>query len=148
MKNLLFQILFFVFLLSNSYANIDDKINKDLNKSFKKYEKEIKKIQKKISNLKKNQSKDIQKIDLSLQELDRLVNFSKNNLSLEKQDILLDSLNLIDLYIKDISKLIPKEIVRKVPENENDSMKDETFKTMMQLTSFSKSKQQKKKIKI
>ena len=148
MKNLLFQILFFVFLLSNSYANIDDKINKDLNKSFKKYEKEIKKIQKKISNLKKNQSKDIQKIDLSLQELDRLVNFSKNNLSLEKQDILLDSLNLIDLYIKDISKLIPKEIVRKVPENENDSMKDETLKTMMQLTSFSKSKQQKKKIKI
>ena len=148
MKNLLFQILFFVFLLSNSYANIDDKINKDLNKSFKKYEKEIKKIQKKISNLKKNQSKDIQKIDLSLQELDKLVDFSKNNLSLEKEDILLDSLNLIDLYIKDISKLIPKEIVRKVPENENDSMKDETFKTMMQLTSFSKSKQQKKKIKI
>ena len=148
MKNLLFQILFFVFLLSNSYANIDDKINKDLNKSFKKYEKEIKKIQKKISNLKKNQSKDIQKIDLSLQELDKLVDFSKNNLSLEKEDILLDSLNLIDLYIKDISKLIPKEIVRKVPENENDSMKDETLKTMMQLTSFSKSKQQKKKIKI
>jgi hypothetical protein len=148
MKNLLFQILFFVFLLSNSYANIDDKINKDLNKSFKKYEKEIKKIQKKISNLKKNQSKDIQKIDLSLQELDRLVDFSKNNLSLEKQDILLDSLNLIDLYIKDISKLIPKEIVRKVPENENDSMNDETLKTMMQLTSASKSKQQKKKIKI
>ena len=148
MRNLLFKILFFVFLLTNSYANIDEKINKDLNKSFKKYEKEIQKIQKKISNLKKNQSKDIQKIDLSLQELDRLVNFSKNNLSLEKQDILLDSLNLIDLYIKDISKLIPKEIVRKVPENENDSMKDETFKTMMQLTSFSKSKQQKKKIKI
>jgi hypothetical protein len=148
MKNLLFIILFFVFLLTNSYANIDDKINKDLNKSFKKYEKEIKKIQKKISNLKKNQSKDIQKIDLSLQELDRLVDFSKNNLSLEKQDILLDSLNLIDLYIKDISKLIPKEIVRKVPENENDSMNDETLKTMMQLTSASKSKQQKKKIKI
>jgi hypothetical protein len=80
--------------------------------------------------------------------LDRLVDFSKNNLSLEKQDILLDSLNLIDLYIKDISKLIPKEIVRKVPENENDSMNDETLKTMMQLTSASKSKQQKKKIKI
>ena len=148
MKNLLFQILFFVFLLSNSYANIDDKINKDLNKSFKKYEKEIKKIQKKISNLKKNQSKDIQKIDLSLQELDRLVNFSKNNLSLEKQDILLDSLNLIDLYIKDISKLIPKEIVREVPENESDSMNDETLKVMMQLTSSSKSKQQKKSINI
>jgi len=148
MRNLLFKILFFVFLLTNSYANIDEKINKDLNKSFKKYEKEIQKIQKKISNLKKNQSKDIQKIDLSLQELDKLVDFSKNNLSLEKEDILLDSLNLIDLYIKDISKLIPKEIVRKVPENENDSMKDETFKTMMQLTSFSKSKQQKKKIKI
>ena len=148
MKNLLFQILFFVFLLSNSYANIDDKINKDLNKSFKKYEKEIKKIQKKISNLKKNQSKDIQKIDLSLQELDRLVDFSKNNLSLEKQDILLDSLNLIDLYIKDISKLIPKEIVREVPENESDSMNDETLKVMMQLTSTSKSKQQKKSINI
>ena len=148
MKNLLFQILFFVFLLSNSYANIDDKINKDLNKSFKKYEKEIKKIQKKISNLKKNQSKDIQKIDLSLQEMARLVNFSKNNLSLEKQDILLDSLNLIDLYIKDISKLIPKEIVREVPENESDSMNDETLKVMMQLTSSSKSKQQKKSINI
>ena len=148
MKNLLFQILFFVFLLSNSYANIDDKINKDLNKSFKKYEKEIKKIQKKISNLKKNQSKDIQKIDLSLQELDKLVDFSKNNLSLEKQDILLDSLNLIDLYIKDISKLIPKEIVREVPENESDSMNDETLKVMMQLTSSSKSKQQKKSINI
>ena len=148
MKNLLFQILFFVFLLSNSYANIDDKINKDLNKSFKKYEKEIKKIQKKISNLKKNQSKDIQKIDLSLQELDKLVDFSKNNLSLEKEDILLDSLNLIDLYIKDISKLIPKEIVREVPENESDSMNDETLKVMMQLTSSSKSKQQKKSINI
>ena len=79
--------------------------------------------------------------------MDKLVDFSKNNLSLEKEDILLDSLNLIDLYIKDISKLIPKEIVRKVPENENDSMKDETLKTMMQLTSFSKSKQQKKKLK-
>ena len=148
MRNLLFKILFFVFLLTNSYANIDEKINKDLNKSFKKYEKEIKKIQKKISNLKKNQSKDIQKIDLSLQELDRLVNFSKNNLSLEKQDILLDSLNLIDLYIKDISKLIPKEIVREVPENESDSMNDETLKVMMQLTSSSKSKQQKKSINI
>ena len=148
MRNLLFKILFFVFLLTNSYANIDEKINKDLNKSFKKYEKEIQKIQKKISNLKKNQSKDIQKIDLSLQELDRLVNFSKNNLSLEKQDILLDSLNLIDLYIKDISKLIPKEIVREVPENESDSMNDETLKVMMQLTSSSKSKQQKKSINI
>jgi len=148
MKNLLFIILFFVFLLTNSYANIDDKINKDLNKSFKKYEKEIKKIQKKISNLKKNQSKDIQKIDLSLQELDKLVDFSKNNLSLEKQDILLDSLNIIDLYIKDISKVIPKEIVREVLENENDSMNDETLKAMMQLTSSSKSKQQKKNINI
>ena len=148
MKNLLFKILFFVFLLTNSYANIDDKINKDLNKSFKKYEKEIQKIQKKISNLKKNQSKDIQKIDLSLQELDKLVDFSKNNLSLEKQDILLDSLNIIDLYIKDISKVIPKEIVREVLENENDSMNDETLKAMMQLTSSSKSKQQKKNINI
>ena len=148
MRNLLFKILFFVFLLTNSYANIDEKINKDLNKSFKKYEKEIQKIQKKISNLKKNQSKDIQKIDLSLQELDKLVDFSKNNLSLEKEDILLDSLNLIDLYIKDISKLIPKEIVREVPENESDSMNDETLKVMMQLTSSSKSKQQKKSINI
>ena len=105
MINLLLKILFFTFLLTNSYANIDDKINKDLSKSFKKYEKEIQKIQKKISNLKKSQSKDVQKIDLSLKELDKLVDFSKKNLSLDKQDILLDSLNLIDLYIKDISKI-------------------------------------------
>ena len=79
--------------------------------------------------------------------MDKLVDFSKNNLSLEKEDILLDSLNLIDLYIKDISKLIPKEIVREVPENESDSMNDETLKVMMQLTSSSKSKQQKKQAK-
>ena len=48
MINLLLKILFFTFLLTNSYANIDDKINKDLSKSFKKYEKEIQKIQKKF----------------------------------------------------------------------------------------------------
>ena len=63
MINLLLKILFFTFLLTYSYANIDDKINKDLSKSFKKYDKEIQKIQKKISNLKKSQSKDVQKID-------------------------------------------------------------------------------------
>ena len=32
MINLLLKILFFTFLLTNSYANIDDKINKDLYK--------------------------------------------------------------------------------------------------------------------
>ena len=148
MINLLLKILFFTFLLTYSHANIDDKINKDLNKSFKKYEKEIQKIQKKISNLKKSQSKDVQKIDLSLQELDKLVDFSKENLSLDKQDILLDSLNLIDLYIKDISKIIPKETTREVPENENDSMNNETLKVMMQLSSSSKSKKQKNNLKI
>ena len=148
MINLLLKILFFTFLLTYSHANIDDKINKDLNKSFKKYEKEIQKIQKKISNLKKSQSKDVQKIDLSLQELDKLVDFSKENLSLDKQDILLDSLNLIDLYIKDISKIIPKEIVREVPENESNSMNDETLKVMMQLSSSSQSKKQKNNLKI
>ena len=148
MINLLLKILFFTFLLTNSNANIDDKINKDLNKSFKKYEKEIQKIQIKISNLKKNQSKDVQKIDLSLQELDKLVNFSKKNLSLDKQDILLDSLNLIDLYIKDISKIIPKEILREVPENENDSMNDETLKVMMKLSSSSQSKKLENNMKI
>ena len=148
MRKLLFKILFFGLLLTNSYANIDEKINKDLNKSFKKYEKEIEKIQKKISNLKKDQSKDIQKIDLSLQKIDKLVNFSKKNLSLDKQDILLDSLNLIDLYIKDISKTIPKEILREVPENENDSMNEETLKVMIQLSSSSNSKKQENNIKI
>ena len=110
--------------------------------------KKYKKLKKKISNLKKSQSKDVQKIDLSLKELDKLVDFSKKNLSLDKQDILLDSLNLIDLYIKDISKIIPKEIVREVPENESNSMNDETLKVMMQLSSSSQSKKQKNNLKI
>ena len=47
MKKLLTFALFFNIFISSSYANIDDKINKDLNKSFKKYEKEISIIQKK-----------------------------------------------------------------------------------------------------
>ena len=148
MKKLLTFALFFNIFISSSYANIDDKINKDLNKSFKKYEKEISRIQKKILNLKKNQSKDVQKIDQSLKELDVILEFSKQNLSLDKQDILLDSLNLIDLYIKDISKIIPKEIVREVSENDSDSMNDDTLKVMMQLSSSSKSKKQKNNIKI
>ena len=148
MKKLLTFALFFNIFISSSYANIDDKINKDLNKSFKKYEKEISRIQKKILNLKKNQSKDVQKIDQSLKELNVILEFSKQNLSLDKQDILLDSLNLIDLYIKDISKIIPKEIVREVSENDSDSMNDDTLKVMMQLSSSSKSKKQKKNIKI
>ena len=129
----------------NNSGNFEDGNHILINK---KYEKEIQKIQKKISNLKKNQSKDIQKIDLSLQKLDKLVNFSKKNLSLDKQDILLDSLNLIDLYIKDISKIIPKEIVREVPENENVSMNDETLKVMMQLSSSSQSKKLENNMKI
>ena len=100
-----------------------------MKKKYKKFKKNFQ--------FKKSQSKDVQKIDLSLKELDKLVDFSKKNLSLDKQDILLDSLNLIDLYIKDISKIIPKEIVREMPENENDSMNDETLKVMMQLSSSS-----------
>ncbi len=80
MKKLLTFALFFNIFISSSYANIDDKINKDLNKSFKKYEKEISRIQKKILNLKKNQSKDVQKIDQSLKELDVILEFSKQNL--------------------------------------------------------------------
>ena len=148
MKNLLINFLLILFVFTYSYANIDDKINKDLDKSFKKYEKEIEKLQKKISSLKKNESEDAQRIDQSLKKLVILVEFSKQNLSLDKQDVLLDSLNLIDLYIKDISKIIPKEITRKVSDNENESMSEETLNVMVQLSSSSKAKKQKTNIKI
>ena len=148
MKNILIYFFLILFAFTHTYANIDDKINKDLDKSFKKYKKKIEKLQKKISNLKENESEDAQKIDKSLKELDIIVEFSKQNLSLDKQDVLLDSLNLIDLYIKDISKIIPKEITREDSNNENESISEETLNVMMQLSSSSKAKKQKKNIKI
>ena len=137
MKNILIYFFLILFAFTHTYANIDDKINKDLDKSFKKYKKKIEKLQKKISNLKENESEDAQKIDKSLKELDIIVEFSKQNLSLDKQDVLLDSLNLIDLYIKDISKIIPKEITREDSNNENESISEETLNVMMQLSSSS-----------
>ena len=85
-------------------------------------------------------------IDQSLSELTQLLSFTENNLDLNKQEELLDSLKVIDKYLGDISKVIPNEFSKVASEEDNESIDENTSKVVTNIGASMKSKREKKNI--
>ena len=83
-------------------------------------------------------------IDQSLSELKQLLSFTENNLDLNKQEQLLDSLKVIDKYLGDISKVIPNQFSRVASNEDNENIDENTLKVMTSIGTSMKSKKVKK----
>ena len=144
MKKFLLILFFNLFLLSNSIADVDKIINKSIEKEFEDYKKNLEKFKIRIDKLKEQDLNEAKKIDQSLLELNQLLSFTENNLDLNKQEELLDSLKVIDKYLGDISKVIPNEFSRAASEGDNESIDENTLKVMTNIGTSMKSKRAKK----
>ena len=143
-KKFFIILLFNLFFFSNSFADIDKTINESIEKEFDDYKESLEKFKNKIDKLKEQDLNEAKIIDKSLLELNQLLSFSENNLDLNKQEELLDSLKVIDKYLGDISKVIPNQFSR-VPSNEdNDNIDENTLKVMTSIGTSMKSKKAKK----
>ena len=144
MKKFLLILFFNLFLFSNSIADIDKIINEGIEKGFEDYKKNLEEFKIKIDKLKEQDLNESKKIDQSLLELNQLLSFTENNLDLNKQEELLDSLKVIDKYLGDISKVIPNEFSRVASEEDNESIDEKTLKVMTNIGTSMKSKRAKK----
>ena len=130
MKKFLLILFFNLFLFSNSIADIDKIINEGIEKEFEDYKKNLEKFKIRIDKFKEQDLNESKKIDQSLLELNQLLSFSENNLDLNKQEELLDSLKLIDKYLGDISKVIPNQFSRVASNEENETIDENTLKAV------------------
>ena len=146
MKKFFLIFIFNLFLYSSSFADIDKNINEGIEKEFEDYKKSLEKFKNRIDELKQQDLNEAKIIDQSLSELKQLLSFTENNLDLNKQEELLDSLKVIDKYLGDISKVIPNEFSKVASEEDNESIDENTLKVMTNIGTSMKSKRAKKNI--
>ncbi len=144
MKKFLLILFLNLFLFNNSIADVDKIINQSIEKEFEDYKKNLEEFKIKIDKLKEQDLNEAKKIDKSLLELNQLLSFTENNLVLNKQEELLDSLKVIDKYLGDISKVIPNQFSRVASEEDNESIDENTLKVMTNIGTSMKSKRAKK----
>ena len=144
MKKFILILFLNFFLFSNSIADIDKIINESIEKEFEDYKKNLEKFKIRIDKFKEQDLNEVKKIDQSLIELNQLLSFTENNLDLNKQEELLDSLKVIDKYLGDISKVIPNQFSRVASAEDNESIDENTLKVMTNIGTSMKSKKAKK----
>ncbi len=144
MKKFLLILFLNLFLFNNSIADVDKIINQSIEKEFEDYKKNLEEFKIKIDKLKEQDLNEAKKIDKSLLELNQLLSFTENNLDLNKQEELLDSLKVIDKYLGDISKVIPNQFSRVASAEDNESIDENTLKVMTNIGTSMKSKRAKK----
>ena len=144
MKKFILILFLNFFLFSNSIADIDKIINEGIEKEFEDYKKNLEKFKIRIDKFKEQDLNEVKKIDQSLIELNQLLSFTENNLDLNKQEELLDSLKVIDKYLGDISKVIPNQFSRVASAEDNESIDENTLKVMTNIGTSMKSKKAKK----
>ena len=143
-KKFFIILLFNLFFFSNSFADIDKTINESIEKEFEDYKESLEKFKNKIDKLKEQDLNEAKIIDQSLSELKQLLSFTENNLDLNKQEELLDSLKVIDKYLGDISKVIPNQFSRVASNEDNENIDENTLKVMTSIGTSMKSKRAKK----
>ena len=143
-KKFFIILLFNLFFFSNSFADIDKTINESIEKEFEDYKESLEKFKNKIDKLKEQDLNEAKIIDQSLSELKQLLSFTENNLDLNKQEELLDSLKVIDKYLGDISKVIPNQFSRVASNKDNENIDENTLKVMTSIGKSMKSKRAKK----
>ena len=143
-KKFFIILLFNLFFFSNSFADIDKTINESIEKEFEDYKESLEKFKNKIDKLKEQDLNEAKIIDQSLSELKQLLSFTENNLDLNKQEELLDSLKVIDKYLGDISKVIPNQFSRVASNEDNENIDENTLKVMTSIGTSMKSKKAKK----
>ena len=143
-KKFFIILLFNLFFFSNSFADIDKTINESIEKEFEDYKESLEKFKNKIDKLKEQDLNEAKIIDQSLSELKQLLSFTENNLELNKQEELLDSLKVIDKYLGDISKVIPNQFSRVASNEDNENIDENTLKVMTSIGTSMKSKKAKK----
>ena len=148
MKKFLLILFLNLFLFNNSIADVDKIINQRIEKEFEDYKKNLEEFKIKIDKLKEQDLNEAKKIDKSLLELNQLLSFTENNLDLNKQEELLDSLKVIDKYLGDISKVIPNQFSRVASAEDNESIDENTLKVMTNIGTSMKSRRAKKTCKI
>ena len=144
MKKFILILFFNLFFFSSSFADIDKTINEGIEKEFEDYKESLEKFKNKIVKLKEQDLNKAKIIDQSLSELKQLLSFTENNLDLNKQEQLLDSLKVIDKYLGDISKVIPNEFSKEASEEDNENIDENTLKVMTNIGTSMKSKRAKK----
>ena len=143
-KKFFIILLFNLFFFSNSFADIDKTINESIEKEFEDYKESLEKFKNSIDKLKEQDLNEAKIIDQSLSELKQLLSFTENNLDLNKQEELLDSLKVIDKYLGDISKVIPNQFSRVASNEDNENIDENTLKVMTSIGTSMKSKRAKK----
>ena len=143
-KKFFIILLFNLFFFSNSFADIDKTINESIEKEFEDYKESLEKFKNQIDKLKEHDLNEAKIIDQSLSELKQLLSFTENNLDLNKQEELLDSLKVIDKYLGDISKVIPNQFSRIASNEDNENIDENTLKVMTSIGTSMKSKKAKK----
>ena len=143
-KKFFIILLFNFFFFSNSFADIDKTINESIEKEFEDYKESLEKFKNKIDKLKEQDLNEAKIIDQSLSELKQLLSFTENNLDINKQEELLDSLKVIDKYLGDISKVIPNQFSRVASNEDNENIDENTLKVMTSIGTSMNSKKVKK----
>ncbi len=107
----LFKILLFILiLLQNSLTLANEKLDKNLDKAYKKFTKDINKIIKKSEKLKTSENTESQIIDKAINELKVANEFIKETYLSGDLENTENTLDFISRSISDIQKLVPQEI--------------------------------------
>lgn len=95
-------------LLQNSLTSANEKLDKKLDKAYKKFTKDINKVIKKSENLKTSEDKESQIIDKAINELKAANEFIKETYLSGDRENTENTLDFISRSISDIQKLVPK----------------------------------------
>ena len=141
----LFKILlFFLILLQNSLTLANEKLDKNLDKAYKKFTKDINKIIKKSEKLKTSENTESQIIDKAINELKVANEFVKETYLSGDRENTENTLDFISRSISDIQKLVPQEISSDMSNIDMTTVNPEDLKKIKMITDgMKKSKNEK-----
>ena len=141
----LFKIFFFfLILLQNSLTSANEKLDKNLDKAYKRFTKDINKVIKKSENLKTSEDKESQIIDKAINELKAANEFVKETYLSGDRENTENTLDFISRSISDIQKLVPQEISSDMSNIDMTTINPEDLKKIKMITDgMKKSKNEK-----
>ena len=141
----LFKILLiFLILLQTTITFANEKLDKNLDKAFKKFSKDINKVIKKAEKLKAPENKESQIIDKAINELKVANEFIKETYLSGDLENTENTLDFISRSISDIQKLVPQQISSDMSNIDMTTINPEDIKKIKMITDgMKKSKNEK-----
>ena len=141
----LFKILFtFLIILQSTITFANEKLDKNLDKAFKKFSKDINKVIKKSEKLKTPENKESQIIDKAINELKVANEFIKETYLSGDLENTENTLDFISRSISDIQKLVPQQISSDMSNIDMTTINPEDIKKIKMITDgMKKSKNEK-----